>query len=296
MLIMLMIAMLGSCSENSIEREFVKAAVDTMDAYGLFATGAEWEKAKSEALASNPETFDESQIIVRKALQVAGGKHSRLVVNSQSETTEVVNSKSGTTASVPMPTVTLRNDGILVVKLPAFNLTGQKAIEYAQTVLDAIPADLHGVVIDLRGNAGGNMYPMLAAVHRFIPGEVVFAFKSRNRFYYVPVYGVTNNVNIPRMDYIDCPVAILMDSYTASSGEMVVLAFWGLDNVRTFGTNSAGYTTGNSTYELPQNSRLILTTSSVVTRNGKEFCNNCIEPNVRTSQPLEDALEWLKQQ
>ena len=140
------------------------------------------------------------------------------------------------------------------------------------------------------------MYPMLAAVHRFFPEENLFDFHLRDNSYTVTVSSVTNYVKIKKMDYISCPVAILINSHTASSGEMVLLAFRGLNKVRTFGTNSAGYTTGNSTYDLPHNSTLVLTTSSVITRTGEDFCNVYVEPNVRTSTPLEDAIYWINQQ
>lgn len=37
------------------------------------------------------------------------------------------------------------------------------------------------------------------------------------------------------------PIAILTDEWTASSGEAVLLAFRGMENVRTFGAANAGY-------------------------------------------------------
>ena len=279
--------LLLACNDDSSDREFVEAAVDIMDTYGLFATGTSWENAKAEALASNPETFEEAQTIVRKAL-----KHSFLRVNIQNPSLQ-----STTSQPVQMPTVINRDDNILVVKLPPFSSGTQEGKQYAQTVLDAIQPNLRGAVIDLRQNTGGSMYPMLAAVHRFFPDEEVFRFKYRdNSTFAVTVNKIVTMVELERQSYISCPVAILADGHTASAAEMVLLAFQGLDNVRTFGTNSAGYSSGNRAFDLPKNSTLALTTSSVITRNGKEFCNNYIEPNVRTSTPLEDAIYWINQQ
>ena len=278
-------------SDNSMERDFVKKAVGIMDTYGLFATGTSWENAKAEALASDPPTFEDAQAIVRKALAVAGGKHSFLTVNNS-------NVMSHTLQQAAMPTITQRDDGILVIKLPQFSGTGEESIQYAQKVLDAIPSQLRGVVIDLIDNRGGNMYPMLAAVHRFFPEENLFEFHRRDYNFTVTISYVISYVNIKRKDYISCPVAILMNNHTASSGEMVLLAFRGLDNVRTFGTHSAGYTSGNSTYYLPFNSKLVLTTSSVITRTGEEFCNDYIYPDVDpiTPFPLDDAIKWINSQ
>lgn len=292
LLLLLPVMMLLACNDDSSDREFVEAAVDIMDTYGLFATGTSWENAKAEALASNPETFEEAQAIVRKALKVAGGKHSFLRVNIQNSS-----SQSATPQPAQMPTVINRDDNILVVKLPPFSSGTQEGKQYAQTVLDAIQPNLRGAVIDLRQNTGGSMYPMLAAVHRFFPDEEVFYFKYRdNSTFAVTANKIVTMVELERQNYISCPVAILVDSHTASAAEMVLLAFQGLDNVRTFGTNSAGYSSGNRGFDLPKNTTLALTTSSVITRNGEEFCNNYIEPNVRTSTPLENAIYWINQQ
>ena len=278
-------------SDNSSLIVFVKKAVEIMHNYGLFATGISWENAEAEAWASNPQTFEEAQAVVRKALAVAGGKHSYLIVNNS-------NATSQTPKQAEMPTITQRDDGILVIKLPQFSGTSGESIQYAQKVLDAIPSELRGVVIDLRDNRGGNMYPMLAAVHRFFPEENLLDFHHRNYTHTVTISYVIDYVNIKRMGYIYCPVAILMNNHTASAAEMVLLAFRGLNNVRTFGTHSAGYTSGNNTYDLPLNSKLILTTSSVITRTGEEFCNDYIYPDVNpiTPFPLDEAIKWINQQ
>ena len=70
----------------------------------------------------------------------------------------------------------------MLVKIPAFSgQTKEVQQRYTRTVLDALPEDgtLKGAIIDLRGNTGGNMYPMIAAVHRFLPDDDILRFKSR---------------------------------------------------------------------------------------------------------------------
>ena len=103
-------------------------------------------------------------------------------------------------------------------------------------------------------------------------------------------------LGVDKRDYIPCRVAILTDGRTLSAAEMVLLSFRGLDNVRTFGDKTGAYTSVNRTFELPQNTFMILTTSTVVTRTGEEFCNNPVTPDVNTSAPLELALQWLNEQ
>ena len=89
------------------------------------------------------------------------------------------------------------------------------------------------------------------------------------------------------------PVAILTDDHTGSSGEATLLCFRGLDNARTFGMPTAGYASANITKFLLDGYMLVITTASDMARTGEIFCDDPIEPDVRTETPLEDAAAWI---
>ena len=163
LILLLSALVVASCGDSNAK--YVKKAVRIMDRNGIYAQGPEWEKAKEEALSAQPSNLEEAQEIVLKAGKVAGGKHTFLMTDD--EVTE------NDTAAWKMQTVELREDGIAVVKLPQFMGNAEESERYANTVLDALPNDLQGAVIDLRGNRGGNMYPMIAAVHRILPDDVI---------------------------------------------------------------------------------------------------------------------------
>ena len=93
---------------------------------------------------------------------------------------------------------------------------------------------------------------------------------------------------------IECPVAILTNEWTGSSGEAVLLCFRGLDGVRVFGVPTAGYASANQPFPLPDGSNLVLTTGCDVARTGEAFCDDPIVPDVTTQTPMEDALAWLR--
>lgn len=268
------------------EEQYVKKAVRLMDRHGLFATGEPWKAAKAEALAAKPATMEEAHAVVCKALEVAGGKHS-FIMPADMVTVNV-------TSEWEMPSVELR-DGIAVIYLPPFSGNDDEGRRYVQTVLDALPDTLSGAVIDLRGNSGGNMYPMIAAVHRFLPDDLL---RFRNRKNSMPVDNdyILNVVGIARQAMIDCPVAILTNELTASSGEATLLCFRGLQNVRVFGTHTAGYASSNVPYPMPDGSQLVLTVGSDVTRTGEEFCDDPIVPDSLTESPMEEAIAWLLKQ
>ena len=260
-----------------------------MDKQGLFAEGPEWASAKAEALSAHPESLADAQEIVRTAAKVAGGKHSFLQLAGS-----VV---ADATSKWPAPEVTLSEGGIPVVSLPHFSGNQDEGIKYASAVLSAIPDDIPGVVIDLRGNTGGNMYPMIAAVHRFLPkDDETLRFRTRGRTQWIPLSYAVQAAGVQQCSRIECPVAILTDSLTASSGEAALICFRGLDYVRVFGGPTAGYASANQPFPLPGGDHLVLTTGCDVARTGEVFCDDPIAPDVLTATPLEDALAWIKNQ
>lgn len=273
----------ASCGDSNTQ--YVKKAVRIMDKNGIYAQGPQWERANSEAMEAHPSTLEEAQETVIKAGKVAGGKHTFLMTSNEI--------KENNASPWEMPTVELLEKSIAVIKLPPFSGNDEEGIKYANTVLSAIPDALDGAIIDLRGNRGGNMYPMISAVHRFLPNDIILRLQTRKYNMEINVDYVTRVAKVERLSAIDCPVAILTDEWTGSSGEAVLLCFRGLGNTRTFGSPTAGYASCNQPFTLPDGSQLVLTTGTDVARTGELFCDDPIQPDVLTKTPLDDAMEWL---
>ena len=280
---------------QSPEQQYVKKAVKLMDKKGLFAEDSSWDEARATALAADPASMEETYDVVRAALKVAGGKHSFISTVERQQA-------SATEDKETVPSVTQLEEGILLIALPHFS--GQTADEnqrYATAVLNGLPETetaeagaLKGVIIDLRGNTGGNMYPMIAAIHRFLPDDSILRFKTRKFTMPITKDFVLRSVGLEAQPALDCPVALLTDEWTASSGEAVLLCFRGLEKARTFGGATAGYASANEPYPMPDGSQLVLTTGCDMARTGEMFCDDPIAPDVTTDQPLEDALIWLR--
>ena len=282
--IILAVLLIVSCGDAN--RQYVRKAIRIMDKQGLFAEGPDWDSAKAEALSATPESMEEAQEVVRTAAKVAGGKHSFLQLAGS-----VV---ADATSEWPSPEVTFSEGGIPVVSLPHFSGNHEEGVKYASAVLSAIPEDISGVVIDLRGNTGGNMYPMIAAVHRFLPNDdQTLRFCTRSKTQWIPLSYAVQSAGVQQQSRIECPVAILTDSLTASSGEATLICFRGLDYVRVFGGPTAGYASANQPFPLPGGDLLVLTTGCDVARTGEVFCDDPIDPDVLTETPLEDALAWI---
>lgn len=263
---------------------YVRKAIKLMERNGLFAEGEEWALARARALSANPASIEEAHEVLRQALAVAGGKHSFIMTSMAAEAAPAENT---------LPTVEMRDDSIAIVVLPPCLGTTEESQRYALSVLEALPEWLRGVVVDLRGNTGGNMYPMIAAVHRFLPDDILLRFRGRSGSMPINLHFVMQTVGIERLAPLKCPVALLTNDRTGSSGEAVLLCFRGLSGVRVFGSPTAGYASCNATYVLSDGAQMLLTTARNVARTGEVFCDDPIAPDQMSDTPLEDALIWL---
>ena len=274
-----------------------KNALSTIDKNGIFAGNDEWKSTYNECLKmiENAKSYDDTYDAIRKALSVGGGKHSMLMTKSESQdTTESYDEV--------LPTVSLDGD-IAIIKLPDFLGTAEAGQKYAKVAEDFIHENrdkIKGVVLDLRGNTGGDMGPMATAVSSRLPdGELVY---YHYRSYDIPVTlknGVVSNAgtggkSLYPEEKLNVPVAILTDDMTASSGEALTLCFRGLERTRTFGAPTAGYTSVNMLYNMYDGAQMYLTVAFDKARTGEIFKETSIEPDVATDSPLEAALEWLR--
>lgn len=274
-----------------------KDALATIGKNGIYSGSDEWKSTYEECLKmiENAESYEDTYPAIKKALSVCGGKHSMLMTKSESQSTS-------DSYDEVLPTVSLNGD-IAVIKLPDFLGTAEAGRKYAKVAEDFIHENrdkIKGVVLDLRGNTGGDMGPMATAVSSLLPdGELMY---YHYHSYDVPVTlkdGVISNAgtggkSLYPEEKLNVSVAILTDGMTASSGEALTLCFRGLENVKTFGAPTAGYTSVNMLYSLYDGAQMYLTVAFDKARTGEIFKETPIEPDVATDSPLEAALEWLR--
>ena len=270
---------------------YVKSSIRKMDKYALYAD-ADWSIERKSYLseAESIDNFDDAHRIVESALAFAGGKHSALLAPV-----------TDTTAFEEFaPEACMLEDGIAYVKLPAHRGVKVSDAAYTHTVLDFLQShlDAEGVIVDLRDNHGGNMYPMISAIAPLLPDGTLLSFKTRKRTspitldYVLRTYGLSHE-DISKMPD-STPIAILVNDWTGSSGEAVLLCFRGLEKARTFGIPTAGYASANQTFPMADGYLLVITSGCDVARTGEVFCDDPIAPDVETGTPLEDAVAWIQ--
>ncbi|WMJ70490.1 S41 family peptidase [Stenotrophomonas sp. 24(2023)] len=140
-----------------------------------------------------------------------------------------------------------------------------------------------GWIVDLRGNTGGNMWPMLlgaAPLLRTAEGDdqTVGGFVTTEgpSLWQLTASGVRLGTRVIvdlgapgfTLKRGGAPVAVLTGPRTASSGEATVLAFRGRPDTRSFGEPTRGVSTANVVRRLVDGSSLVLTTSVMQDRNG----------------------------
>jgi carboxyl-terminal processing protease len=166
--------------------------------------------------------------------------------------------------------------------------------------LAALPRKLKGVVLDLRFNGGGSVYPMLAGLgpllgdgicmHEVDPAGVVTRdWELRNGNFFIGGYQATNiRVRSPKR-LLKLPVAVLIGPATRSSGSMVAIAFKTRKNTLFFGEPTAdGYSTSNGYFLFSPALTMNFATHFVSDRNGNVY-HHSVTPDVLINSGQYDA-------
>lgn len=275
--------------------KYVKQAITFMDNQGIYNHTEAWETVRKEVLEETKKckSYEETYPYLEKALKTVGGKHSKLILPSTQEETEVA----------VMPEVKMIDTTIAYIKLPEFIGNAQQGEEYANIVYEFLRenANMQGVIIDLQNNTGGDMGPMIAAISPLLPDGEVLDFYIQSTIHPVMIDNgkISGGGSALTMDspfkITGIPIAILQNEMTASSAEATLLAFRGLENTKTFGKASAGYCSCNTTRSLYDGAILQLTIGYDVPRTQEFFCEDPIEPDVSCESALDNAKQWIIQ-
>ncbi|QNK64394.1 S41 family peptidase [Pedobacter sp. PAMC26386] len=180
------------------------------------------------------------------------------------------------------------------------------------------PRGLKGIIIDLRLNPGGAMWPMIGGLSAlFEPGKLgAFIFPaSQKQEEWGIKKNITNSIVYDDTDTVcnvqsrgknlhDLKVVVLIGPYTCSSGEALAISFKGRKNTWFIGENTGGYTTANDSFQFNSKIGFFLATSVEADRNGQIYLDN-VKPdeeitgaddfdNLKNDQKVIAALKWLK--
>lgn len=165
-------------------------------------------------------------------------------------------------------------------------------------------------ILDLREHAGGTLFPAIAALRPLLGNGGVGYFVDASGKQHSPwlwgVPGLPREMSgayftdqDPAFDGEKEATAILLGPVTASSGEMVAIAFHGRSNTRSFGTPTAGYTTAVSGSTDRYGNFFGIASGYATDRNGQRIFPKVVPDVLLAGQPelpdpaLSAAISWL---
>lgn len=312
-------------SVSTKAQAYLDHAIDVMQQNALHSEKIDWRTLRSEALerARGAEVPVDTYEAIRWALKRVN-KHSFLQLSPELEKQEADRKMHATSIAKPVGATTnqkpaspfasrdkiesgmLERSGHMdaYIAVPHFSPTDEADGVRFETELQHLIAKLdrdhpQGWIVDLRGNEGGNMWPMLAGLGPLLGEGVCGAFHNAGGtkmswFYRGGKAGYEGSEDWSYPKVADTPyqvrgnprIAVLIDGETASSGEATAIAFRGRPHTRFFGEHTLGVSTSNTNFLLPDGATMILTVGVYVDRDGDEY-EEGLPPDVMTPSPTE---------
>jgi carboxyl-terminal processing protease len=289
-------------------RDFLRSFVDILQEYSVLRDSIDWPVLRTAVMDAGAAatTIEETEPALALGLEILSDDHSwiRLPDGSYLPYTP--------SFTCTGPTVTTPTDipaDIGYVRVGAFSGGVAEAGAYTSVIQTAMADQddpgLTGWIVDLRGNGGGNMWPMLAALWPFLQATVGYFVDPDDAWieWYVSgpyaylgttLVGEATNPYAPNLG--SGRVAVLTDKRVASSGEATAVAFRGRPDTRTFGGETCGVPTGISAGPIGHGYTLGLAVVWMTDRDSTVY-SAPLQPDEVIADPaaaLARAIEWLR--
>lgn len=297
-----------STSGTQTAQEYVAEVLQVMQEHALTRYEVDWGhlEMEVEALAANAQSISDTYPALDKAFELLNTNHSFILKDGF-----VVSGYSSLDCSESFELQSPdEQPDIGYIRVDSFGDVAETSSQYfaAQIQLEISNQDnagLHGWIVDLRDNDGGNMYPMIAGLGPLLGegthGYFIDADEQRIPWGYeggASFVGDFQAVTVTEpYEPInqDVKLAILSSNRTASSGEASLIAFKKIANARSFGTDSCGLSTGNSRFPLSDGSELLLTVVTLADREQQKYGAEVpVDESVPQVDVVNRAIEWIR--
>jgi hypothetical protein len=283
-----------------------------------------WDELETNVLKESSSSlgFKDFKRRVKLLFSSIGDKHAALFINGKSIRaidTPMVVLRSALVGQLKrthpeLHTQTLENKyGYILV--PS-NSTKDNLQKLAQAIQDSLCKLMSerpdGIIIDLRVNEGGSIYPLFTGLHQLIGDGVFGAFTNfdgtsktnwklkKGKFYQREKIVASVKPNCSGSKKIK--VAVLLSQITASAGEMLAIALKGRKNTIFIGEKTYGLTTGNVTFRI-DGYLLALSASFTEDRTGKIYRSSVIPDiemiegdnfsDISKDKKVLEAIKWF---
>lgn len=297
--------------------DYLKEALDYIQQNSLNRGKIDWNETWQTGLVeiASAQTLAETYPFIRATLARLGDRHSFF---EEPETVRQMMQAVPKPALQPKGHLLSKHTGYLnlpaVIGNPAVLQAYAKAVQ--QIIREEAQSGAKGWLVDLRQNTGGNMLPMLAGVSSLLgtdcPGS--FVYPDGTRLPWICRDGqvkVGDWLGLQLAEVLQLPetlppLALLIGPQTASSGEILSIAFLGRPCTRSYGEATQGIPTCNDQKKLSDGALINLTVAWSADRTGQLY-TGAIQPDqfVKSGEPDADlendpvikiAIEWLQQQ
>ena len=141
---------------------------------------------------------------------------------------------------------------------------------------------MKGLIIDLRGNPGGNVSTVCAVAEQLLPKGLVFYMEDKN--------GEKTEYPCKGADF-DLPLVVLVNEYSASASEILAGAVKDSGIGTLVGRKTYGKGVVQNVLPLSDGSAIKLTVANYYTRGGNDINLKGIEPDVEVELDTEKYLE-----
>jgi carboxyl-terminal processing protease len=315
-----------SCSNSTkstmTPKDYLDEVFKIVEEHSIRRDSVDFKEIKRKAYSKlkNTDSIENCYPIVKSILKDLGDRHSFFMPKKEVEKWQSTNESYGNNELITF-NCKLINQDIGYIHMKGFSSGDSVSIQqYADSLQNQIKSmdneKIKGWIVDLRENTGGNCWPMLTGLGPLLGNGICGYFIDNNQnksswFYQngesgidsLPItkvsgqpYKLLNELN---------PIAVLTGRRTVSSGEVVVTAFHNKSNVKSFGENTGGLSTGNVNYRLSDGSMIFLTSSIYADREGNVFGKQ-IEPDEMitfsyheigqsTDAVINRAMEWINE-
>lgn len=295
------------CSAQKADsvRVFVDSALNIMQNKSLFSKNLNWKKIRDTVsyMTKEATTYEEAAPAIKFAFNLLNDKHGWLVLNDESYTNPFlahddsrINEATKKVITKPAVKCSVIQKKYAYLSIPFFGGQTSKAMnDFAQRIQDSlctvVSSATKGIIIDLRLNGGGNMYPMVVGISNLLPeGKITESINSSGD---VDGEFVLKNHSVTLLDTIivrlkrtckdqqSLPVAVLIGPATGSSGEQLAIILSTRKNTVLIGENTAGYVTANNGFLLPgSNNGIVVGESYTKDKTGKVYLDD-VTPGIK---------------
>lgn len=177
-----------------------------------------------------------------------------------------------TRARISSPTVTfeMREDGIAYIEIIEFD--DVTLDQFTEAMAMARGNGMRGLILDLRGNPGGNLLTVVDIARQMLPAGMVVYTEDK--------YGYREEYTCDGKRRLEVPLVVLVDGNSASASEILAGAIKDYGIGTLVGTTTFGKGIVQRIMQLTDGSAIKLTISKYYTPNGYNIHGTGIEPDV----------------